>query len=258
VLLHGYRGHVITVERRIDWAEQRLTELWAAIDAYLAREPVDVRVEDVGPGSYVFRGYVREQPPDEFSLMVGDFSHQLRASLDNLVWEVAGATATRPNLLAFLISETADDFSDRRHRVLAGVDPAIVFAIGTCQPFVKPDQGGLSGGDRLQLLDDFWNDDKHRVPATVLAAVEGSASTWTGDDIPPAIQRVRQYFGDGEVLARLDGWHGNRWYVENARPIFDLRFITLRAPDHPVMRYAFRAMVDMVRKEILPRFAAFR
>ena len=108
---------MITVERRIDWAEQRLTELWAAMDAYLAHEPVDVQVEDAGPGSYVFRGYVREQPPDELSLLVGDFIHNLRASLDNLIWEVAGATASRPNIPSFLIRKTPEEFDRARLRV---------------------------------------------------------------------------------------------------------------------------------------------
>lgn len=131
-------------------------------------------------------------------------------------------------------------------------------AIRACQPFVKPHEGGLSGGDRIALLNNFWNDDKHRAPATVLAVNEGSRTVWTIDDPPPAIQRVREYFSDGDVLARLDGWHGSIAYVENARLIFDLRFRTPRAPEHPVMRYAFQAMVPMVRDEILPRFAAFR
>ena len=161
---------MITVERRIDWAEQRLTELWAAIDAYLAHEPVDVQVEDAGRGSYVFRGYVREQPPDELSLLAGDFIHYLRASRDNLVWELAEATTTNQNALAFPVRLSPTEFDAARRRALAGVDPWVVFAIATCQPFVLPDQGGLDGGDRLGLLDNFWNDDKHdlcRKPSSV-------------------------------------------------------------------------------------------
>ena len=195
---------MITVERRIDWAEQRLTELWAAIDAYLAHEPVDVQVEDAGPGSYVFRGYVREQPPDELSLLAGDFIHNLRASLDNLIWEVAGATASRPNILSFLIRKTPEEFDRARLRVLDKVDPAIVSAIESCQPFVLPEQGGPSHGDRLGLLGDFWNDDKHRAPAVIPGLYHVmSATVWTGNDPPPAIQRVQEPFSDGAVVARL-------------------------------------------------------
>jgi hypothetical protein len=251
---------VITIERRIEWAEQRLNELWAAIDAYLARDPVDVQVEDAGPGNYLFRGHVRQEPPDELSLLAGDFVHNLRASLDNLIWEVAGATTTRPNFLAFLISKTQKDFDDRQGRVLAGVDPAIVSAIRGCQPFVLPDQGGLRGGDRLGLMDDFWNDDKHRAPTTIPGLYyTGSATVWTSDEPPPAIKPVTNLpFSDGAVLARLDGWLGPRPYVETASLSYEPRFLASRAPHHAVFRYAFRYMVDMVRGEILPRFAAFR
>ncbi len=143
--------------------------------------------------------------------------------------------------------------------MLAGVDSAIVSAIRGCPPFVLYDQGGLRGGDRLGLLDDFWNDDKHRAPAAIPGLYHvASGTVWIGDDPPPPIQPSREPFIHGAVVARLDGWLGPGPYVENATLTFEPRFLAPRAPQHAVFRYAFRYMMDMVRDEILPRFAAFR
>jgi hypothetical protein len=98
------------------------------------------------------------------------------------------------------------------------------------------------------------------VPVTIPGLYfTGSASVWTSDDPPPAIRPVTQLpFRDGAVLARIDGWFGPRPYVERASLMYEPRFLAPRAPDHPVFRYAFRAMLNMVRAEILPRFASFR
>ena len=58
---------------------------------FLATEPYTTRREPDPDreGGYLFRLSVQAAVPDSIGLIFGDFVHNLRASLDNLVWELA-------------------------------------------------------------------------------------------------------------------------------------------------------------------------
>jgi hypothetical protein len=132
-------------------------------------------------------------PPPQLGLIAGDAIHNLRAALDNLMWEVAPlAIQTRePDRLVFPIKQTRDAFEHYRNTVLEGFDAVLVEAIRRAQPFVPSEHGGLpdGGGQRLALLHTLWNDDKHRVP-TVSAGFAGGKVPTSFHGSATALRRI--------------------------------------------------------------------
>jgi len=97
-------------------------------------------------------------PPEAVSPVVGDCLHNLRSSLDYLIWQTVRSnpphTPGRKNMFPICRSQTAFDDQVRRGR-LDGVPQEAAAAIQSLQPFSSP-------GHPLTLLDDLYNADKHR------------------------------------------------------------------------------------------------
>jgi hypothetical protein len=163
----GYRS---AVDERLLWAARRLSELRKAADDYLTTA-FKVR-EDLVAATAVARLTISDLPPSELGSMAGDVIHNLRACLDNLIWEIT-PTAARSRRTAFPIRSTEAGFASAVTENLSGLPAAVVDAARNVQPFVPERLGGLAnnGGELLKLLDDFWNDDKHRVPTVALATL---------------------------------------------------------------------------------------
>ncbi len=144
-------------EQRLDWAREHLERLRSAATKYLDTVLPSEDDYAVATGVSAVEITVDEEPPVQIGLMAGDAIHNLGAAIDNLVWELAGTTATRAPQSGVPHQRPQTTFMNRRSVVLAGVDPAVVFAICTCQPFVPANQGGLAGdgGRLLGLLNDF-------------------------------------------------------------------------------------------------------
>lgn len=108
--------------------------------------------------------------PMEHSVVFGDFLHNLRSSLDALVYGLvkrAGGEPTRHCAFPVLLSQS--DFEKRTsgHRdALAGVPSAARTIIRDLQPF----QRGIGNMelDPLHQLNTMWNEDKHRSSHIVL------------------------------------------------------------------------------------------
>jgi hypothetical protein len=135
--------------------------------------------------------------------MAGDVIHNLRACLDNVVWEVAPAAA-RSDWIAFPIRSTEPRFNRAAAHRLEGLPLRVIDAIRSVQPFVAEEDGGLAdgGGQLLELLEDFSNDDKHRVPTVAIGTLKVIAR-----DYQPAgttfASIARMPNAEREVLFRL-------------------------------------------------------
>jgi hypothetical protein len=157
-----------TPEQRLDWAHRHVQRLRAEAAQYLKTvRPSEKETATTIGGVTALIG-----------LMAGDAIHNLRASLDNLIVDLAppAAQSQDPNFLAFPIRATLAAFNKAANKSLAGVDPTLIDAVRLVQPFVTPQAGGLpgDGGRLLALLNDFWNDDKHRIPVVGVAVAGGS------------------------------------------------------------------------------------
>jgi len=160
-------GDRSAVDERLRWAAQRLSELRIASDSFLPNVREDL-VAAASVASFTFTNV----PQSELGSMAGDVIHNLRACLDNLVWEIAPAAA-RSARTAFPIRSTDSGFTLAAARSLRGLPTAVIDAIRSVQPFVDESHGGLAdgGGQLLKLLDDFWNDDKHRVSTVAVGTL---------------------------------------------------------------------------------------
>jgi hypothetical protein len=101
--------------------------------------------------------------PFRFNAIVADFIHNLRASLDQLAWQLCGCPARAK--VAFPVRESRPAAAlDHVHRMT----PAAAGLVESVQPY-----NGLGREDRLWLLHDLWNQDKHRFTPLV------SVQVWT-------------------------------------------------------------------------------
>ena len=125
-------------------------------------------------GDYVFR--LTAPFPISCGLLVGDFAHQTRSVLDNLIWALvthAGHPGVRAN--AFPIADTESDWSKwtrpGKSDWLQGIPADCRAVINALQPYQRHNPP-LSFAQRhpLAILREISNADKHRILPVTAAA----------------------------------------------------------------------------------------
>lgn len=170
------------------WAEAKLNratahfeDLRTRVNAWFATDPF--RVEHlVSDDGLRLRLYLRvDDPPPlmEWSTILGDCIHNLRAALDAAVWELAhqgGATPNRPKSVQFPFETSQDDWLRRRNASLSGLPEGLLRRLEAVQPF-NHSQGGARVS-ALSLLNQLDIEDKHK--AGIGAEVGATeAKSWT-------------------------------------------------------------------------------
>jgi hypothetical protein len=159
---------------KLDRAKQHIQLLNAAVAHFGERDPYGEESELEGaPGlrrEYVMRFKMNRQPPREWSETIGDCLHNLRASLDYLVWALwieSSGVPTKPQDVMFPIVGERSSFARARQVRIAGLPASAQDAIERLQPFhaAEPAQHPLS------VLQELNNHDKHRFLRTAVAAV---------------------------------------------------------------------------------------
>jgi hypothetical protein len=190
--------------RRLDRADEHLENLNMQISGYLNRRGSaywTIKERDTQPGHYVFRLHVQEGPDSaHWSLIAADCVHNLRASLDNLIWQV-GLQRRKPDKLrslSFPICTSLGAFN-RRKRLLEPLLPdGTIDLLDRLQPYHS---GDLAGRHRLAILNQLWSSDKHRVPLLICALPHGAASHLDGAG-DHTLDIVLGPFDDGAVIAK--------------------------------------------------------
>ncbi|HEX3041960.1 MAG TPA: hypothetical protein VHP56_07735 [Solirubrobacterales bacterium] len=149
------------VKWRLERADQHLATLYRERQAFFDQE--DRRIIghfERDTSEYVFR--VNGEPPDpRLGLIVGELGHHLRASLDNLLWQVVlfrGGSPSRST--QFPIYESRERYLSSR-RMLRGISTDDRAAIQAVQPYHL----GPEAAHTHPLATIAWlnNIDKHRV-----------------------------------------------------------------------------------------------
>lgn len=122
----------------------------------------------------MYRAVVRRHPPVDLGIIVGDIAHNLRSSLDHLVWQLVLQNRRLPsgrNQFPILTTSRAwDEIIERRpappgqrklpsRKWLKGVGRKNQFLIKSVQPFWKLGAAKYEPLTQLQWLNNF---DKHR------------------------------------------------------------------------------------------------
>lgn len=121
-----------------------------------------------------------EAPPlDEWALIAGDVVHNLRSSLDVLVWAHARAgelSESQQRSICFPVVFEEAKWAQAVTRNLATIDPGLIERVRACQPFaVSHSEGAIDG---LATLSELDNQDKHRLALQTVAAPHGASHSF--------------------------------------------------------------------------------
>jgi hypothetical protein len=144
-------------------AEEHLNSVKMAVQWFLQSNPYSlVRQPDPQPPKYSLIANVSQTLSSQLGCIVGDFAHNLRSSLDLLVFEISDLNSQderKRRGLQFPIFDTPTEYASNENRYLAGVRPAYRAIIDRYQPYQRPQENQRDG---LGLLRDLNNFDKHR------------------------------------------------------------------------------------------------
>lgn len=145
------------VKLKIDRANEHLKKLHKEVDDYLNSRPYEVVAKPRPGASALLVCKVYRQPPIKLSLLLGDFLHNLRSSLDHLAWQLVLVNGGTPGKkTAFPILETK---GPKPVEIKGGIHPAAAHLVGKLQPYNSCD---APLADPLLTISKLNNIDKHR------------------------------------------------------------------------------------------------
>jgi hypothetical protein len=157
-----------SIEAKLARAEAHLRALENEIFAWLQLKPCEGRVEFKSPLMGRYTAHLVHRPDTvRWALIFGDCIHNLRATLDHLMYAIAlhqnpALGEQRASKVAFVIANDAEAYADaKRSRKLADVlSPAVLAALEAVQPHNRPHK---THPPLLRLLRDLNDADKHRM-----------------------------------------------------------------------------------------------
>ena len=170
-----------------------------------------VRQGDAEPGEYVLR-YHAPELPIVWSVRVGEVIHNLRSSLDHMVWTLVERDQGSPGKhTAYPVFTGKTEFEENigmlsrtRKGCMFGLGQEGIAMLRRTQPYHGWHDGGDAHESALLLLDELWNIDKHRAVPLVYASAQ-----LTSIDVSPTIDDPRVHIApvgpieNGAVLYSL-------------------------------------------------------
>lgn len=158
---------------KLNRADAHLEALKGEIPAFFDLDPYSFREKlDCRGGTYSLHIEVREQPPIQWSVLVGDIIHNIRSALDHLAWQlvlVSGGNPTRRTQFPIFLEEPVDGKPLARWKgMVAGINAPILENVRRVQPYTSGDKAHENG---LAILNALSNEDKHRLPVASVTAV---------------------------------------------------------------------------------------
>lgn len=164
---------------KLDRAEVHIETIRAEISAFEERdpspfgfraEPTPLRDNTI---QYDLYAVIREEPPRELGLIVGDAIQNIRAALDYLVYALASPQVRGERRTQFPIYLEQRDFDEHSPSMLKGLMPDERDLIERVQPFMA---SGVPREDPLAILNRLSNRDKHHLLVTMVASVSETDS----------------------------------------------------------------------------------
>lgn len=173
---------LLGIREKINRADVHMRTLHSEVGEWIRANNDGITFEfDHDAGELVLRGAFPDDPVTHarWGIILGDWAHNLRSSMDHLLWQIVlacGGTPGEHN--QFPIYDDPDTFDDRvkkpfsrgRRCCLSGVNQEAFDLIESYQPYQGNDG---SRAHVLAIVRDLNNADKHRVvPTTVLAMAD--------------------------------------------------------------------------------------
>ena len=176
-----FDSNFIGVTARLARVPEQIEQLRVALDEFAVKEPAILAAgykETNGQPRYSIP-HPSTWLPQEAQVIAGEIVHNLRSTLDNLIWMLAYRNSGHEvKNTQFPIAYSRQEFDQQRKRRLKGLTPTQIDVIEKLQPY--------NGGVWLQMLAELSNPDKHRH----LILIENVAKldivfTGRGVEIPP-------------------------------------------------------------------------
>jgi len=164
---------LLPAKAKIDRAAALWKQLDAEADTVFAAEVDTVQFWDAGTREWVVRLTKAAEIPMEWSVLIGEFAHNLRASLNYIAWELAflDTGGRMPGRQAQFPIAPIEDWAKRRiQEQVAGLSPKHLDLVES----VQTREGQFNA---LRLLADLNNDDKHSFMQPVI--INGNSIHYT-------------------------------------------------------------------------------
>ncbi len=187
-LIQGPRPSLTDPFLKTERAKTHLDDLLGEVDAWSNSQPWSLnRNDNISAGIYRLEIDYKDVPAKIY-LILGDLLYCLRASLDQLVYQLASLTTSQPEKTQFPIFDT---FSPKKFKKCTnGIPARAAEIIDAFQPY---NLGGKS--NLLWKLNELGNLDKHRrIP------LFGKASTINFPDAPESIHELIKFAEEGGVF----------------------------------------------------------
>jgi hypothetical protein len=201
----------IWANQKVARAQAHALELKARVDSWLASNPIEPVAEIAEDRlSWTLRLKVNQAPPfSEWSLILGDFVHNLRTSFDALVWDLSAVQAGDPGVsqIQFPIVADATKWEEVARRRLRGVEDLYVGRIRELQPLNQTE--AEQAGNPLAILNDLDILDKHRAGLTAIVKprnalhaheIEFHTDEAAARNVPPQATLHEPRIADGAIL----------------------------------------------------------
>lgn len=233
-------------QRKLDWARKHLAIVQDSFRDFVRADGNSVDVQyDSKLEEYVVVARAKGPVPDDWSLMLGDIIHNIRSSLDSLMFALVerhapgGLSRAEIERIQFLICDTRAEFEARvAHKQRVRWYPPIVAVMERLQPYHL--QHGL-GPSPLSVLRDLSNIDKHRHIVTT-SIISHSVSAFFRMPSGEQVHRGSPFIGpfaDGVVIARWPAFGSGLDPREHSDPILTVDIAFGKegpTPDAPVRR----------------------
>jgi hypothetical protein len=194
---------------KLERASEHLQQLDAELGLFFDSDPYGA-IGELEPNSdwYVFRVKTLRPPPPRIGVLIGDLVHQLRSTLDHMVFEAATKHLGRkpPENISLPIETSPAQFEKKAPRKLMDLrrnewvvsDQCLALITGM-QPYQGTDR---PHEDHLAILERLWNLDKHQ---TVIPLPIAQQAGWSADFIPNAdAEPILERRGRGHIALEDD------------------------------------------------------
>ncbi len=162
------------VAAKLDRAQEHLRALHDELPRFVDEKPHRfVGYIDPQASRYSIRVGIEKDPPLLWSIIVGDFVHNIRSALDHLLCQLvilSGVTPDNGHQFPIFTSEpTGGKPLATWNRMTKGLRSDILDAVKKVQPYTSGDRAKENA---LALLNGLSNEDKHRLPLATVTAIE--------------------------------------------------------------------------------------
>ena len=202
---------------KIERADEQLADLTRDANAFFQTGPYEIVVEhDEQTGDQVLRARVLREPPLNFAVVVGDIVHELRSSLDHVVWQLVLVNDDQPDgSTEFPIFWEPKAYASAGQRKIRGVGTAAAAQVERLQPYKV---GERFRDHALYVVHQLNIRDKHQTLNIVGAAFQkqrlnlGAGGGAEGAGVPSFFVSKKTQLGGAQSLGVHRKGVGTVWF----------------------------------------------